>query len=215
MLSNASVVEHAPLNTVVGSLSSTGPHSGAYTYALVSGTGSDDNASFRIVGNLLQTNDANINLAKGTYSIRIRTTDSLGYTLDKSLHRHGGRRRQHGFARRLRLERPQRRRHCKRASPAWPAWRSSCSARPAASSAAPTTTRSARPSPIARASTSFNQLLPGLNYYLVFHSPSGYTFSPQNVGTDHTVDSDANAAGRDGPVHATSPPAARISTPVW
>ena len=83
LLSNASVVEHAALNTVVGSLSSTGPHSGAYTYALVSGTGSDDNASFRIVGNLLQTNDANINLAKGTYSIRIRTTDSLGYTLDK------------------------------------------------------------------------------------------------------------------------------------
>ncbi len=55
LLSNDRVVEHLPINTVVGALSSTGPHSGAYTYALVSGEGDADNGSFRIIGDTLRT----------------------------------------------------------------------------------------------------------------------------------------------------------------
>ena len=39
---------------------------------------------------------------------------------------------------------------------------------------------------------SFTGLIPG-NYSLVFN-PGGYTFSPQNVGSDATIDSDANPA---------------------
>ncbi len=188
ILSNASVVEHARLNTVVGSLSSVGPHSGAYTYALVSGTGSGDNASFRIVGNLLQTSDPNINLTKGTYSIRIQTTDSLGYTLQEpftitvvaaaSTVSLGG------FA--------------------WNDLNGDGIDESEPDMAGVAVDLFCSPAGVVgdvndyslgQAVTNslgvyqFNQVLPGLNYYLVFHAPSGYTFSPQNVN------SAANALG--------------------
>ncbi|HTX91046.1 MAG TPA: SdrD B-like domain-containing protein, partial [Anaerolineales bacterium] len=39
----------------------------------------------------------------------------------------------------------------------------------------------------------FSSLIPG-NYYLVFTPPTGYAISPQNAGSDTTVDSDANPA---------------------
>jgi autotransporter-associated beta strand protein len=38
-------------------------------------------------------------------------------------------------------------------------------------------------------------LAAGLNYYLVFHTPVGYTFTTQGAGSDRTLDSDAGAAG--------------------
>ena len=40
---------------------------------------------------------------------------------------------------------------------------------------------------------SFTGLTPA-DYYIVFTSPAGYNFSPQNVGADDTIDSDANSA---------------------
>lgn len=47
------------IGTVVDLLSATDPDTGdTFTYSLVSGDGSDDNASFTIVGNQLQTNAA-------------------------------------------------------------------------------------------------------------------------------------------------------------
>ena len=46
-LSNAGVAENQPLGTTIGTLSTTDPDAGnTFTYALVGGTGSDDNASF-------------------------------------------------------------------------------------------------------------------------------------------------------------------------
>ena len=38
---------------------------------------------------------------------------------------------------------------------------------------------------------SFTGLTPG-DYYLVFATPAGFSFSPQDVGADDTIDSDAN-----------------------
>ncbi|MCX5672131.1 MAG: hypothetical protein NTU94_12505 [Planctomycetota bacterium] len=41
----------------------------------------------------------------------------------------------------------------------------------------------------------FSGLPEGLNYYEVFRTPVGYTFTAQSVGTDPTRDSDANSTG--------------------
>ena len=50
-LSNSSVAENQAAGTAVGNLSSTDPDAGdTHTYSLVSGTGSEDNASFQVVG---------------------------------------------------------------------------------------------------------------------------------------------------------------------
>jgi VCBS repeat-containing protein len=77
-LSNASVAENRPAGTVFGTLSSTDQDVPAqtFTYALVSGTGSADNASFTITGNQLNTAAGFDFETKSSYSIRIRTTDS-------------------------------------------------------------------------------------------------------------------------------------------
>jgi hypothetical protein len=42
---------------------------------------------------------------------------------------------------------------------------------------------------------SLNDLAPGVNYYLAFRPPVGYTFTAQEVGSDPTVDSDADESG--------------------
>jgi len=41
----------------------------------------------------------------------------------------------------------------------------------------------------------FTGLVPG-DYYLVFHAPDGYSFSPRDRGADDNADSDTNAAGK-------------------
>ena len=43
---------------------------------------------------------------------------------------------------------------------------------------------------------SFPGLTPG-DYYLVFTTPAGFSFSPQDVGADDTIDSDANTSYRE------------------
>ena len=46
----------------------------------------------------------------------------------------------------------------------------------------------------------FTEMAPG-SYYVKFVLPSGYSFSPANVGSDDTIDSDADAGtGKTGPV---------------
>jgi len=74
--------------TVVGNLSTTDPDpNDTFTYTLVSGTGSTDNASFDIMplpviggAQLLITIDAN---TKASYSVRIRSTDLGGLNFEK------------------------------------------------------------------------------------------------------------------------------------
>ena len=84
-LSNASFLDNAGSNALVGTLSTTDPDnttggSQTHTYALVPGTGSGSNGSFTISGSELHVNNAA--MARGTYSIRVRTTDN-GSTPDK------------------------------------------------------------------------------------------------------------------------------------
>lgn len=85
-LSNSSVDENQASGAVVGSFSSIDPDAGATaTYSLVTGTGSDNNDSFAIVGNQLQTAASFDYEVKNTYNIRVQVTDngSPGLTLDR------------------------------------------------------------------------------------------------------------------------------------
>ena len=76
-LSAGSIAENQPVGTVVGTLSTTDADVGdTFTYSLVSGTGSTDNASFTISGNQLLTAASFDFEAKNSYSIRVRATGS-------------------------------------------------------------------------------------------------------------------------------------------
>ncbi|MBD2756298.1 cadherin repeat domain-containing protein [Spirosoma validum] len=76
-LSNSSISENQPTGSVIGSFSSTDADAGqSFSYSLVTGTGSTDNASFQIVGSQLRTNAVLNFETKSSYSIRVRTTDS-------------------------------------------------------------------------------------------------------------------------------------------
>ncbi|MHC1693993.1 MAG: cadherin repeat domain-containing protein [Eubacteriales bacterium] len=83
-LSSSSINENVISNTTVGTLSSTDPDtSNTFTYSLVDGEGSTDNASFSISGSSLRiTNSPNYE-TKSSYSIRVRTTDQGGLYFEK------------------------------------------------------------------------------------------------------------------------------------
>jgi len=83
-LSGAIVAENQPSGTVVGTLTSTDPDAGnTFTYTLVPGTGSTDNASFAIVGGQLQTAASFDFETKSSYSVRVRAVDQGGLSTDK------------------------------------------------------------------------------------------------------------------------------------
>ncbi|WP_324679137.1 malectin domain-containing carbohydrate-binding protein [Hymenobacter sp. GOD-10R] len=87
-LSRTSVAENAPVNTLVGTFSSTDPNTGdTFTYALVSGAGATDNAAFTIPAgtNTLRTAAVFDYETKNSYSIRVRTTDAGGLSYEKAL----------------------------------------------------------------------------------------------------------------------------------
>ena len=84
LLSSGSVVENLAAGTAVCTLSTTDPDTGnAFTYRLVSGTGSTDNASFNIGGGSLQTAASFNYESKNSYSIRLRTTDQDGLYFER------------------------------------------------------------------------------------------------------------------------------------
>jgi hypothetical protein len=67
----------------VGVLQTVGPESTAsYTYTLVPGDGSTDNASFQISGDELLTNAA-LSAGGQAYSIRVRSTDAQGQSIEQ------------------------------------------------------------------------------------------------------------------------------------
>jgi VCBS repeat-containing protein len=85
-LTAAVVAENAPSGTVVGTLSTTDVDVGdAFTYTLVSGDGAADNAAFTIDGGVLKTAATFDFEAKSSYSIRVRSTDANGLSVDKVL----------------------------------------------------------------------------------------------------------------------------------
>jgi flagellar hook-basal body complex protein FliE len=86
LLSATTVNENVPVNTVIGTFSSTDPDTGnTFTYSLVTGTGDTDNSAFSIVGNQLQINNSPDFETKNSYSIRVKTTDQGGLSFEKTL----------------------------------------------------------------------------------------------------------------------------------
>ncbi len=194
-LSNDRVVEHALANTPVGALSSTGPNPGAYTYKLVSEEGvANDNVSFRVVGGLLRTNAVFDFDTKGTYNIRLRTTDSAGYWRDEN------------FTITVVAE-------ADTASIGDLVWNDDGDGLQEAGEAGvagATVEILCSPSGVvgsdddysyrqvvtdADGDYGFDLLLSDLDYYLMFRSPSGYTFTSEKVGSDEAINSDADANG--------------------
>jgi mRNA-degrading endonuclease HigB of HigAB toxin-antitoxin module len=84
-LSKTTIVGNAGANAVVGTLSATDPDAGnTFTYSLVAGTGSTDNAAFNIsAGELRATSSLNA-AAKSSYSVRVRATDQGGLRFEKA-----------------------------------------------------------------------------------------------------------------------------------
>ena len=83
-LSNASIAENSASGTAIGTLSTTDVDAGdTFTYTLVSGTGSTDNASFTITGSSLKLAIVPDFETKTSYSVLVRSTDASGLSFDK------------------------------------------------------------------------------------------------------------------------------------
>ena len=84
-LSSSSVPENQPVNTVVGTFSTTDPDNpgDSHTYTLVAGAGSADNGSFNINNNQLRTSEVFNFEVDNSYSIRVQTEDAAGSTFSK------------------------------------------------------------------------------------------------------------------------------------
>jgi hypothetical protein len=86
-LSHSSVAENQPAGTLVGTLSTTDLESGGtFRYALVSGAGDTDNASFTLDADGTLKTAAGFDFeARSSYSIRVRSTDASGLSVEKEL----------------------------------------------------------------------------------------------------------------------------------
>lgn len=85
-IASQSFAENQAIGATIGQLVSVDPDVGdAFTYSLVSGTGSTDNSSFTIAGDALKLNAAVDFETKNSFSIRVRSTDAAGLTLEKPL----------------------------------------------------------------------------------------------------------------------------------
>ncbi|MDB5388886.1 MAG: vcbs repeat-containing protein, partial [Planctomycetaceae bacterium] len=82
-LSATVVAENNTPLTTVGTFSATDLNGGPYTYSLVSGTGSTDNASFGISGSALQIVPRTSFETQSKYFIRVRVTDQFSATYEK------------------------------------------------------------------------------------------------------------------------------------
>src|SRR6185503_18797075 len=83
-LSNNNVADNSPSNTLVGTFTTTDPDAvETFTYTLVSGSGSIDNASFSISGDQLRTASTVDFETKSIFTIRVRSTDGGGLFTEK------------------------------------------------------------------------------------------------------------------------------------
>lgn len=86
LLSNTSIAENQPINTVIGELSSIDPDPGdTFTYDLVTGVGDTDNRFFTISNNQLKTNVVFDYENTKNLGIRVKTTDQDGQSFEKQL----------------------------------------------------------------------------------------------------------------------------------
>ena len=83
-LSVSGIFENQPSATIIGTLTTMDEDAGeTYSYSLVTGIGSDDNASFSIAGDVLKSAATFDYETKNSYSILIQTDDNNGGTLEK------------------------------------------------------------------------------------------------------------------------------------
>jgi ELWxxDGT repeat protein len=83
-LSATSIPENQAIGTSLGTFSTTDPDAGnTFSYSLVSGSGSTDNASFTIDGGTLKTAASFDYETKSSYSIRVRSTDQGGLWVEQ------------------------------------------------------------------------------------------------------------------------------------
>ncbi len=84
-LSKASLPENEPAGTELGTFATDDPDlpDDSFIYELVSGVGDDDNTSFVIVGSSLQSNETFNYEVKNVYSIRVRSTDKGGKSVEQ------------------------------------------------------------------------------------------------------------------------------------
>ncbi|HUW06647.1 MAG TPA: cadherin domain-containing protein, partial [Williamwhitmania sp.] len=84
-LSASAIDENVAANSTVGTLSTTDPDAGdTFTYTLVAGSGSTDNASFNISVSSLRITASPDFETKSSYSVRVRTTDQGGLYYEKA-----------------------------------------------------------------------------------------------------------------------------------
>jgi gliding motility-associated-like protein len=83
-LSKQNIYEGNSIDDLVGLLSSTDEDAGdSHSYTLVSGTGSTDNAAFKIVNGQFRAAQSFKYATKNSYSVRIRTTDKGGLSTEQ------------------------------------------------------------------------------------------------------------------------------------
>ncbi|MFO0817469.1 MAG: cadherin domain-containing protein [Pirellulales bacterium] len=83
-LSNSIRAENSGSNSVIGNFTTTDTSGDTFTYSLVSGPGSTDNAEFNILGNQLRATNSLDFEAGATRSIRVRSTDQGGLFFERS-----------------------------------------------------------------------------------------------------------------------------------
>ena len=85
LLSGTAVGENLPGGTLVGSLAAVDPDANdTFTYELVAGEGSTDNALFRVVGNTLETAAVFDFETQPMHGIRVRATDQAGAAVERT-----------------------------------------------------------------------------------------------------------------------------------
>ncbi len=85
-LAGSSIEENLPVGSLVGYLDAADEDANeSFTYALVAGTGADDNGRFQVVGNEVRSNAVFDYETKNLYSIRVEVTDSDNAKFQKIL----------------------------------------------------------------------------------------------------------------------------------
>jgi autotransporter-associated beta strand protein len=84
-LTPTTIAENSGPNATVGTFTTTDPDTGdTFTYTLVTGAGSNDNAAFNISGNTLRATNSLDFESQPTYSIRVRSTDAGGLFFEEA-----------------------------------------------------------------------------------------------------------------------------------
>ena len=84
-LAPAAIQENSALGTVVGSLTTQDPDVGdTFIYSFVTGSGSQDNNKFTLVSGALQANAAFDFESANSYSVRIKSADAGGLSIEKA-----------------------------------------------------------------------------------------------------------------------------------